>query len=126
MPQSNERKAFFRSLPAYKTAGVEFLDRMATMAKAVSFPSGCTVVAEGSDVNMVYFCVEGHLKLSKKDMVGGEKILDVCGRGFTFGAEEVATRIPHQNTVAAVSDCELLAVSTPNFLNAADKQLLAV
>jgi len=102
------RVPFLAALPPYE------LERLAQGAEWVVVSAGTPVVTQGDDATSYYLVASGELSVTIDGVVREQAM--VAGDGF--GEIALLNRVARTATVTALSDCELLVVSSADFLGA--------
>ena len=102
------RVPFLAALPPYE------LERLAQSADWVTVPAGTDVVTQGDEADSYYLVASGELAVTIDGVVGAQRM--VAGDGF--GEIALLNRVARTATVTALEDCELLVVSSGDFLGA--------
>jgi Cyclic nucleotide-binding domain/Major Facilitator Superfamily len=102
------RVPFLAALPPYE------LERLAQGAEWVSVPAGTDVVTQGDDADSYYLVAAGELSVA----IDGVRRAQTMVAGDGFGEIALLNRVARTATVTALQDCELLVVSSGDFLGA--------
>ena len=102
------RVPFLAALPPYE------LERLAQGAQWVAVSAGTEVVTQGDDADSYYLVASGELSVTIDDVLRAQTM--VAGDGF--GEIALLNRVARTATVTALEDCELLVVSSGDFLGA--------
>ena len=102
------RVPFLAALPPYE------LERLAQGAEWVAVVAGTPVVTQGDDADSYYLVASGELSVTIDGAVRAQPL--VAGDGF--GEIALLNRVARTATVTALEDCELLVVSSGDFLGA--------
>jgi hypothetical protein len=102
------RVPFLAALPPYE------LERLAQGAEWVAVSAGTQVVTQGDDADSYYLVASGELSVTIDGAVRAQPL--VAGDGF--GEIALLNRVARTATVTALEDCELLVVSSGDFLGA--------
>ncbi|HYN55561.1 MAG TPA: cyclic nucleotide-binding domain-containing protein, partial [Motilibacterales bacterium] len=100
------RVPFLSALPAYE------LEHLAQTALWRDAPSGTAVVTQGEPGDAFYVVGEGELSVT----VDGRLRDHTLSAGDGFGEISLLHRVPRTATIEAISDCEILMVSSAQFL----------
>jgi hypothetical protein len=92
---------------------VPAMERIASTAVQVPFPTTTTVIAEGEPGTNYYLVLDGTLVVMQ-----GERVLRQLGPGDAFGEIALLRDTPRTATVRCTSDVELLVVTRDEFLEA--------
>jgi CRP-like cAMP-binding protein len=99
---------FLAALPPYE------LERLAQGAQWVSVPAGTDVVTQGDDADSYYLVATGELSVTIDGVLRAQPLVP----GDGFGEIALLNRVTRTATVTALEDCELLVVSSADFLGA--------
>jgi MFS family permease len=102
------RVPFLAALPPYE------LERLAQGAEWVEVSAGTAVVTQGDDADSYYLVASGELSVTIDGVLREQNM--VAGDGF--GEIALLNRVTRTATVTALEDCELLVVSSGDFLGA--------
>jgi trk/ktr system potassium uptake protein len=102
------RVPFLAALPPYE------LERLAQGADWVQVPVGTRVVTQGEDADSYYLVASGELSVTIDGVLRDQNM--VAGDGF--GEIALLNRVARTATVTALEDCELLVISSGDFLGA--------
>ena len=102
------RVPFLAALPPYE------LERLAQGAEWVSVSAGTDVVAQGDDADSYYLVASGQLSVTIDGVVRAQPL----ATGDGFGEIALLNRVARTATVTALEECELLVVSSADFLGA--------
>ena len=99
---------FLAALPPYE------LERLAQGAEWVAVSAGTDVVTQGDDADSYYLVASGELSVT----IDGVRRAQHLVAGDGFGEIALLNRVARTATVTALEDCELLVVSSGDFLGA--------
>ncbi|HSO03352.1 MAG TPA: cyclic nucleotide-binding domain-containing protein [Candidatus Limnocylindrales bacterium] len=102
------RVPFLAALPPYE------LERLAQSADWVTVPAGTDVVTQGDEADSYYLVASGALSVT----IDGALRTQPLAAGDGFGEIALLNRVTRTATVTALEDCELLVVSSADFLGA--------
>jgi predicted MFS family arabinose efflux permease len=102
------RVPFLAALPPYE------LERLAQGAEWLVVPAGTEVVTQGDDADSYYLVASGELSVTIDRVLRAQHL--VAGDGF--GEIALLNRVARTATVTALEDCEILVVSSGDFLGA--------
>ena len=102
------RVPFLAALPPYE------LERLAQGAEWVSVAAGTEVVTQGDEADSYYLVASGELSVT----IDGVRRAQTMVAGDGFGEIALLNRVARTATVTALEDCELLVVSSGDFLGA--------
>jgi hypothetical protein len=102
------RVSFLGALPPYE------LERLAQGVEWATVPAGTAVVTQGDDADSYYLVASGELSVTIDGVLRDTHM--VAGDGF--GEIALLNRSARTATVTALEDCELLVVSSSDFLGA--------
>jgi Cyclic nucleotide-binding domain/Major Facilitator Superfamily len=102
------RVPFLAALPPYE------LERLAQGAEWATVSAGTAVVTQGDDADSYYLVASGELSVTIDGVVREQNM--VAGDGF--GEIALLNRVARTATVTALEDCELLVISSGDFLGA--------
>jgi hypothetical protein len=102
------RVPFLAALPPYE------LERLAQGAEWVEVPAGTVVVAQGDEADSYYLVASGELSVTIDGVLREHSLTP----GDGFGEIALLNRSARTATVTALVDCELLVVSSVDFLSA--------
>ena len=102
------RVPFLAALPPYE------LERLARGAEWVTVPPGTDVVTQGDEADSYYLVASGELSVVIDGVLRAQPL--VAGDGF--GEIALLNRVARTATVTALEDCELLVISSGDFLGA--------
>jgi signal transduction histidine kinase len=106
-----------RTGPLFRGLGDEELARLSAIGRVEAWGEHLTVFTEGDEAGSVYIVLGGRVKLSKRDVDGGEIELSVATSGDVFGEMSAFDDAPRSATASTIDACELLVVDRKDFLN---------
>ena len=101
-------REFLASLPLFAPLDAGALERLASGMSAVDAPKGMVIVRRGEPCLGLHVVVFGSVKLSLQTPRGHEKVIDLVGRGESFGESAMFLGRPYRISAAALSDSKLL------------------
>jgi CRP/FNR family transcriptional regulator, dissimilatory nitrate respiration regulator len=101
---------FLGSLPLFRGMGIKDLQRLAEHIKAVDAPKGTVLARRGERSAGFYVVVFGQVKLALHAQRGNEKIVEILGRGQTFGEFAMFLDEQYCSTAQTLVDSKLLHV----------------
>jgi len=111
-----DEDAVLRRLPLLAGLDEAHLRAVRAAARRRHVPAGDEVFAEGADPDGLYVVVRGTVRIFRRDDAGAEIQLSQRGEGEFFGELAILESAPRSASVAAVTDCELLALDQSTFL----------
>jgi MFS family permease len=102
--------ALFAGLPP---ARLETAMRRATLRDV---KAGTTIIRQGDPADLFYVIGTGRVEVSQTDASGTRRVLRQMSGGEFFGEIGLLSRVPRTATVVALSDCTLVALDGPAFL----------
>ncbi len=83
--------------------------------------AGSTIFTEGTKPNYYFQIVEGEVKLNNYNESGKEVILDILGKGESFGESMLFTNNLYPVNAEALLSCQILKISKQKFLKFLEK-----
>lgn len=99
---------FLRSLPLFEALEDCALARLAAGITAIDVPKGTVLFRRGDPCIGFHVVVFGQIKVSLQTPNGDEKVVDLLGRGQTFGESAVFLNQPYRVTAEALTDSKVL------------------
>ena len=109
-------KGLMCEIPLFDQLAPEELDVVARNMEYSKVPKGSVLVKEGALGEALYYIVSGKVEIRKESMDGHQAVLTQFAKGAIVG--ELALLEEHSRrsaTASVVEDCEILALSRPNF-----------
>ncbi|MFC5549187.1 Crp/Fnr family transcriptional regulator [Massilia aerilata] len=103
-------RRFLRQMPLFSDLCDNELGPIADAATEVHAPRGRTIFERGDPCSGFYSVVYGQVKLGFVSAQGQEKIVEILGRGQSFGEAVMFMDKPYVVTATALEDCMLLHV----------------
>ena len=94
-------------------ASLETAIRRASLRDA---KQGTTIVRQGDAADLFYVINSGRVEVTQTDANGASHLLRQMGPGEFFGEIGLLSRVPRTATVVAMTDCTLVALDGPAFL----------
>jgi CRP-like cAMP-binding protein len=101
-------REFLASLPLFSPLDVGAIERLAAGITAIDAPKGTVIVRRGEPCQGLHVVVFGTVKLSLQTPRGHEKVIDLVGRGESFGESAMFLGRPYRIGAATLSDSKLL------------------
>lgn len=101
---------FLSSLPLFRGFEPADLRRLAAGIQAVDAPKGTVLARRGESCAGFYVIVFGQVKLALQAQRGNEKIVELLGRGQTFGEFAMFLDQPYRATAETLVDSKLLHI----------------
>jgi MFS family permease len=102
--------ALFAGLPP---ARLETAMRKATLRDV---KQGTTIIRQGDSADFFYVINSGRVEVTQTDATGASRLLRQMGPAEFFGEIGLLSRVPRTATVTAMTDCTLVALDGPAFL----------
>jgi CRP-like cAMP-binding protein len=99
---------FLSGLPLFQGIDEGVVRRLAHHATAADVNKGTVFVQRGDPCLGIYVVVYGHVKLSLQTPRGDEKVVELLGRGDSFGEAPMFLGQPYRFTAECLSDSKLL------------------
>ena len=99
---------FLRSLPLFTALDDAALMRLAVGVTAADTPKGTVLVRRGDPCTGFHVVVFGQLKVSLQTPKGDEKVVDLLGRGQTFGGSAMFLDRAYRVTAEAIADSKVV------------------
>ncbi|HEX2830467.1 MAG TPA: Crp/Fnr family transcriptional regulator [Burkholderiales bacterium] len=113
---------FLASLPLFKDIHAVDLRRIAERIESVDAPKGTVLAQRGQRCAGFYVVVYGHVKLALQTQRGNEKIVEILGRGQTFGEFAMFLDQQYLTTAEAIADSKLLYVSKSTVMEEIERE----
>lgn len=101
-------REFLASLPLFSTLDSCAIARMAAGITALDAPRGTVLVRRGEPCSGFHVMVFGCVKLCLHTPRGQEKVVDIIGRGQSFGESPMFLGHPYRISAEALTDSKLL------------------
>ena len=111
-----EARDSLRSIPIFREASDEDLDKLALHLIERSFPKDAIIVDEGLAGDYMYVIRSGRVKVTKASDEGREQIMNLFGEGDFFGEMSLLDNEPRSASVTTLEPSLLLALSRRDFL----------
>lgn len=99
---------FLRSLPLFKALDDGALERLAGGMTAIDAPKGTVLLRRGDPCNGFHVVVFGQIKASLQTPKGDEKVVDLFGRGQSFGESAMFLDRPYRVSAEALTDSKVV------------------
>jgi CRP-like cAMP-binding protein len=101
---------FLANLPLFEQSSIDGLARIASGTTELEAPRGTVVFRRGEACLGMHLVVYGQVKLALQTLQGEEKIVELMGRGQTFGEAALFLERPYTFTAETLTDSKLLHV----------------
>ena len=101
-------REFVGSLPLFKGLDCAAINRLTAHIAALDIPKGAVFVRRGEPCLGVHIVVYGHVKLSLQAPKGDEKVVELLGRGQSFGEAPMFLDEPYRFTAECLIDSKIL------------------
>lgn len=99
---------FLRSLPLFRALDDCALARLAAGIVAVDAPKGTVLLRRGDPCHGFHVVVFGQIKVSLQTPKGDEKVVELVGRGHSFGESAMFLDRPYRINAEALADSKVL------------------
>ena len=99
---------FLRSLPLFSALDEAALERLAAGMTAIDARKGTVLLRRGDPCVGFHVIVFGHIKVSLQTSKGAEKVVDLLGRGQSFGESAMFLDRPYRVMAEAIADSKIL------------------
>jgi CRP-like cAMP-binding protein len=99
---------FLRSLPLFEALDDTALGRLEAGTTAVDVPKGTVLLRRGDACSGLYVVVFGQIKVSLQTPRGDEKVVDLLGRGHSFGEPAMFLDRAYRVTAEALDDSKVV------------------
>ena len=113
---------FLASLPLFRGFDLADLRRLAEGIQPVDAPKGTVLSRRGDRCLGFYVIVFGQVKLALQAQRGNEKIIEILGRGQTFGEFAMFLDQPYRATAETLVDSKLLHVPKATVMHELERQ----
>lgn len=113
---------FLSSLPLFRGLDPADLERIAEGIHAVDAPKGTVLSRRGERCVGFYVIVFGQVKLALQAQHGHEKIVEILGRGQTFGEFAMFLDQPYRATAETLVDSKLFHLPKSTVMQELDRQ----
>ena len=113
---------FLSSLPLFRGLDPADLERFAEGIHAVDAPKGTILSRRGDRCVGFYVIVFGQVKLALQAQRGTEKIVEILGRGQTFGEFAMFLDQPYRASAETLIDSTLLHIPKSTVMQELDRQ----
>ncbi|OGR84265.1 MAG: hypothetical protein A2901_03600 [Elusimicrobia bacterium RIFCSPLOWO2_01_FULL_54_10] len=110
-----EWSLFLRRVPLFHELEMEDLRDVAARIQLLSLPKGAVVYREGDPSDALYIVQSGRVKATTLDFDGMERILNILGRGETFGETSMLTGTSRNATMRVDSASNFLVLYKKDF-----------
>ena len=117
-------KEIMGRLPYFQELGNTEISRLAEGAQGISLKRKEILFREGDPANALYSVVSGRIKLSLGHARSQEKVIDLIGRGQSFGEIPLFLQAPCPSTAQAIEDSYLLSISRTSLMETLDHNCL--
>ncbi|RJP77627.1 MAG: hypothetical protein C4524_07850 [Candidatus Zixiibacteriota bacterium] len=93
----------------------EELERLATLVSILSVESGEVIISSGEPPEAFYIIERGRVEIVRDTSAGSEVVATLGRSGDFFGEMALIESRPRSSTVRALTPCELLVISRPDF-----------
>jgi CRP-like cAMP-binding protein len=111
--------AMMQRMQLFSQSSLQDIELIARFCYAYRAPANTTLLREGVKERMLWFLVDGEVRVEKRDEDGINKQLATIGGGRTLGEVAFIDELPHSASVGTVSDSTLLLLTRDNFLKMA-------
>jgi CRP-like cAMP-binding protein len=105
-----EKMLFLRYVPLFANMATSELTQVATMAREVTFPSGCRIIQQGDHGDHMFLIVEGEVLIQR----GDTPVKTLRPRDF-FGEMSIIDGEARSASAVAQTDCLLLRIDKDDF-----------
>jgi CRP/FNR family transcriptional regulator, cyclic AMP receptor protein len=116
MLSSVDRLLLVRKVKIFQELRDDFLVRLASVMKELSFPSGHTIVTQGEEGRSLFILISGQVRVHS-----GDRELARLDQGACFGEMSVFDAEPRSATVTTVEDCECLTLTQQQLYEAIEE-----
>jgi CRP/FNR family transcriptional regulator, cyclic AMP receptor protein len=116
MLSSFDRLLFVRKVSIFQELRDDFLVRLASAMKELSFPAGHTIVSQGEEGRSLYILVSGRVKVHT-----GDRELARLEQGKCFGEMSVFDAEPRSASITTLEACECLELSQQQLYEAIEE-----
>lgn len=102
---------YLASLPLFSNMREEELKRLATGCQLRRVPRGQTLFRAGEPCNEFHVNVLGQVKLFALSPTGTEKVIELCGPGYSFAEAVMFLNLPYVVTAQTLADSLILTMS---------------
>ena len=85
------------------------------MPRPINFKAQSIVYFEGDVSNKIFVLKNGQVAVNYRDIETGKELQEIIQRGEFFGVKSALGRYPREESVTALTDCELLVFSVQEF-----------
>jgi CRP/FNR family transcriptional regulator, cyclic AMP receptor protein len=116
MLSSVDRLLLVRKVKIFQELRDDFLVRLASVMKELSFPSGHTIVTQGEEGRSLFILISGQVRVHS-----GDRELARLDQGACFGEMSVFDAEPRSATVTTLEDCECLTLTQQQLYEAIEE-----
>jgi CRP/FNR family transcriptional regulator, dissimilatory nitrate respiration regulator len=115
---------FLRSLPLFEALEDCALARLAAGITAVDVTKGTVLLRRGDPCIGFHVVVFGQIKVSLQTPKGDEKVVDLMGRGQSFGESAMFLNRPYLVTAEALTDSKVLHLPRATVMTEIDRNAM--
>jgi CRP/FNR family transcriptional regulator, cyclic AMP receptor protein len=116
MLSSVDRLLLVRKVKIFQELRDDFLVRLASVMKELSFPSGHTIVTQGEEGRSLFILISGQVRVHS-----GDRELARLDQGACFGEMSVFDAEPRSATVTTLEACECLTLTQQQLYEAIEE-----
>jgi CRP-like cAMP-binding protein len=110
------RRDLVRSVRLFSTLEEDEVEDIASLMELYTAGVGSVIFNQGDSENRLFVVHDGRLVASSRDAHDNDMILTSYGPGDTFGILSLLDQQPQQNTVTAVTDCQIYTLRREDLL----------
>ena len=111
-----ERIKALKNIPIFKVLPISEVKAVAFSAYEKDFPAKHPLIKEGEKSNLLYFILEGSLRVYKVSQEGEEINLNICGTGDIVGEMAIIDKIPRSASVETLQATKALILKGEDFI----------
>lgn len=111
LKQAIHASDYLRSLPLFTALDEGALMRLAAGMTTIDAPKGTVLLRRGDPCTGFHVVVFGQIKVSLQTPKGDEKVIDLLGRGQSFGESAMFLDQPYRVTAEAIADSKIVQLA---------------
>jgi CRP/FNR family transcriptional regulator, cyclic AMP receptor protein len=116
MLSSVDRLLFVRKVKIFQELRDDFLVRLASVMKELSYPAGHTIFSQGEEGQALFIVISGQVRVHS-----GDHDLAMIGEGGCFGEMSVLDAEPRSASVTTLEPCECLTLTQQQLYEAIEE-----
>lgn len=101
--------------PICSTQEEKVTNRIVTLIQKKYFPKGTLLFGQDNETHGFYLIHKGSVKISKISPAGKEMVIEILGRGKTFGEAGILGQISNADSAMTIEDSEVFFIPKSDF-----------